>query len=77
MATILITGSNSGFGRLASLTLARGGHDVIATMRTPSKGEDLQRLADDEGLSIETGRLLVESGGIDSQKSVRDVRLDR
>ncbi|MBT5207474.1 MAG: hypothetical protein P8K65_09755 [Acidimicrobiales bacterium] len=45
MATILITGSNSGFGRLAALALARGGHDVIATMRTPSKGEDLQRLA--------------------------------
>ena len=57
MATILITGSNSGFGRLAALTLARGGHDVIATMRTPSKGEDLQRLADDEGLSIEIRHL--------------------
>ena len=57
MATILVTGSNSGFGRLASLTLARGGHDVIATMRTPSKGEDLQRLADDEGLSIEIRHL--------------------
>tara|TARA_B110001454_G_scaffold209911_1_gene223898 strand:+ start:158 stop:334 length:177 start_codon:yes stop_codon:yes gene_type:complete len=42
MATILVTGSNSGFGRLAALSLARGGHDVIATMRTPSKGEDLQ-----------------------------------
>ena len=57
MATILITGSNSGFGRLAALALARGGHDVIATMRTPSKGEDLQRLADDEGLSIAIGHL--------------------
>ena len=57
MATILITGSNSGFGRLAALALARGGHDVIATMRTPSKGEDLQRLADDEGLSIEIRHL--------------------
>jgi NAD(P)-dependent dehydrogenase (short-subunit alcohol dehydrogenase family) len=42
MATILVTGSNSGFGRLAALSLARGGHDVIATMRTPLKGEDLQ-----------------------------------
>ena len=57
MATILITGSNSGFGRLAALTLARGGHDVIATMRTPSKGADLQRLADDEGLSIQIRQL--------------------
>ena len=33
MARILITGSNSGFGLLSALTLARQGHDVIATMQ--------------------------------------------
>ena len=42
MARILITGSNSGFGLLSTLTLARQGHDVIATIAT--KGTALQSL---------------------------------
>ena len=57
MTKILITGSNSGFGRLAVLTLARQGHQVVATMRTVSKGHDLRRLAEDEGLDIEIRQL--------------------
>ena len=50
---ILITGSNSGFGLLSSLTLARQGHHVIATMRNPDKGTELAAAAEAEGLSIE------------------------
>lgn len=52
---ILITGSNSGFGRLAALTLARQGHHVIATMRDVSKGEAL--LDEASGRSIEVRQL--------------------
>lgn len=33
MANVVITGSNSGFGRLTVETLARAGHSVFATMR--------------------------------------------
>jgi NAD(P)-dependent dehydrogenase (short-subunit alcohol dehydrogenase family) len=52
---VLITGSNSGFGRLAALTLARQGHHVIATMRDVSKGDAL--LDEASGLSIEVRQL--------------------
>ncbi|MGA0788380.1 MAG: SDR family NAD(P)-dependent oxidoreductase, partial [Ilumatobacteraceae bacterium] len=54
---ILITGSNSGFGRLTSLTLARQGHHVIATMRSLDKGAALREAATAEGLAIELREL--------------------
>ena len=57
MTRILITGSNSGFGKLAALSLARQGHDVIATMRTLAKGDDLRATAEAENLPIEIRRL--------------------
>ena len=53
MAKILITGSNSGFGFLAALTLARQGHQVVATMRDVSKGGELFRTAQAEKLALE------------------------
>jgi NAD(P)-dependent dehydrogenase (short-subunit alcohol dehydrogenase family) len=57
MTCILITGSNSGFGRMAVLTLARAGHQVIATMRDLEKGESLAAEARVEGLDIELRQL--------------------
>ena len=57
MTRILITGSNSGFGKLAALSLARQGHDVIATMRTVSKGDDLRSAVAAEDLPLEIRRL--------------------
>ena len=50
---ILITGSNSGFGRLAALTLAKQGHHVIATMRNLAKGDDLLAAAEGLGGRVE------------------------
>jgi NAD(P)-dependent dehydrogenase (short-subunit alcohol dehydrogenase family) len=57
MARILITGSNSGFGKLAALSFARQGHEVVATMRTLEKGDDLRATAQAEDLPIEIRRL--------------------
>src|ERR1700744_5569561 len=42
--TIFITGTSTGFGKLAALTLANAGHSVIAGMRnTTSKNADAAR----------------------------------
>ncbi|MEM8705173.1 MAG: SDR family oxidoreductase [Actinomycetota bacterium] len=57
MARILITGSNSGFGLLSTLTLARQGHDLIATMRNPARSTALTQACDAEGLAVEIRRL--------------------
>jgi NAD(P)-dependent dehydrogenase (short-subunit alcohol dehydrogenase family) len=52
---VLITGSNSGFGLLSAIGFARAGHDVVATMRNPAKGDALRAAAD--GLPIEIRQL--------------------
>jgi NAD(P)-dependent dehydrogenase (short-subunit alcohol dehydrogenase family) len=51
MATVLITGCASGFGKLAALHFANQGDTVFATMRDTSRGADLAREA--ESLPIE------------------------
>ena len=55
--SILITGSNTGFGKLAAISLARTGKKVIATMRDPNKGDDVRRVAKEEELPIEIRQL--------------------
>jgi NAD(P)-dependent dehydrogenase (short-subunit alcohol dehydrogenase family) len=42
---VLITGASSGIGLESSVHLARGGFQVIGTMRDPAKGRELQRAA--------------------------------
>jgi NAD(P)-dependent dehydrogenase (short-subunit alcohol dehydrogenase family) len=55
---ILITGTNSGFGRLTALALARRGHNVFATMRdTAGRNEkaaaELRQIAEAETLKLD------------------------
>jgi len=54
MANVLITGSNSGFGRLTTETLAKAGHTVYATMRG-STGKNAQAAAELKAFSAANG----------------------
>jgi len=54
---VLITGSSTGFGRLAAEKLARRGHAVYATMRgvagaNAGAAAELEKLAETEGLAL-------------------------
>ncbi len=54
---VLVTGSNSGFGRLISLALARRGHTVFATMRSKAtknanSAAELRAIAEAEQLLL-------------------------
>ena len=40
MTIALVTGTSSGIGLATAVTLARGGHTVIATMRNLESGSD-------------------------------------
>jgi len=67
MAKILITGTSKGIGYDASLHLARGGHEVIATMRNPNNS-DLGQVAAKESLPID-----IHSMDVDDASSVSSV----
>src|SRR3954454_1020388 len=57
MAVVLITGCNSGFGLHASLSFARQGHDVFATVRNLDRAEPLRAAAAAEDLELHVLRL--------------------
>jgi NAD(P)-dependent dehydrogenase (short-subunit alcohol dehydrogenase family) len=63
--TALITGASSGFGLLATITLARRGWHVLATMRELSRREKVETAARDAGVleRIEIHPLDVTNGG--------------
>ncbi len=52
MPRVLITGCSSGFGLLTAVELAERGHDVVATMRDPSRDGALRQACEEAGTSI-------------------------
>ena len=63
MTIALVTGTSSGIGLATAVTLARGGHTVIATMRNLESAGELQKIvaatADDAGEPASDLRLCV------------------
>lgn len=62
MARVLITGTSSGIGEAAALTLAQAGHAVVATVRTPTQADRLEAIASTAGTSLTTRVLDLTDG---------------
>jgi NAD(P)-dependent dehydrogenase (short-subunit alcohol dehydrogenase family) len=66
VALVLVTGASRGIGLSTSLVLARAGHQVLATMRSPARAPELARAAQAESLPI-----FISAMDVDSDESVR------
>src|SRR6266702_4272207 len=60
MAIALVTGTSSGIGLATAVTLARGGHKVIATMRNLDGAAELQKVVSEEKLPVTMAVLNVD-----------------
>jgi NAD(P)-dependent dehydrogenase (short-subunit alcohol dehydrogenase family) len=60
MAIALVTGTSSGIGLATAVTLARGGHTVVATMRNPDRADELRSIVKAENLPITMAPLNVD-----------------
>jgi NAD(P)-dependent dehydrogenase (short-subunit alcohol dehydrogenase family) len=67
MAIALVTGTSTGIGLATAVTLARGGHTVIATMRNVDRAGELQKIVSDEKLPVKVAAL-----NVDDEASVTD-----
>jgi NAD(P)-dependent dehydrogenase (short-subunit alcohol dehydrogenase family) len=80
MSVVLLTGCNSGFGLHASLTFARQGHDVFATVRNLDRAGPLHDAATAEDLELHVVRLDVRDadsvGGAVAEVVERAGRID-
>jgi NAD(P)-dependent dehydrogenase (short-subunit alcohol dehydrogenase family) len=61
MASILVTGTSQGIGFETVLELARAGHRVYATLRTPEKSPELAEIVAREKLPVTIHRMDVDS----------------
>ncbi|RZT23723.1 SDR family oxidoreductase [Fictibacillus sp. BK138] len=64
----IVTGTSSGFGMLCAVELAKAGFEVISTVRSLDKAENLLRLADDQDVS---DFILLQTLDVTSEESVR------
>lgn len=55
--TALVTGASRGIGRAVAIELARRGFDVLAGMRNPDNGRDIEALTEDAAGSVRAVRV--------------------
>jgi NAD(P)-dependent dehydrogenase (short-subunit alcohol dehydrogenase family) len=67
VALALIAGTSSGIGLATAVTLARGGHRVVATMRNLDGADELRKIVSAERLPITLSAL-----NVDDDASVSD-----
>jgi|SRR5215475_8215343 len=60
MGICLVTGTSSGIGLATAVTLARGGHEVVATMRNSKAASELQKIVTTEKLAVTVAELDVD-----------------
>jgi NAD(P)-dependent dehydrogenase (short-subunit alcohol dehydrogenase family) len=60
MAIALVTGTSTGIGFATAVTLARGGHKVIATMRNLDGADELKKIVSVEKLPVTVAALNVD-----------------
>ena len=63
MGVALVTGSSTGIGLATAVALARAGHQVVATMRNPSRAPELASTAAKEKLPIRVLPMDVDDDG--------------
>ena len=64
----IVTGTSSGFGMLCAVELAKAGFEVISTVRSLDKAENLLRLAEEQGVS---DFIQLQTLDVTSEQSVR------
>lgn len=64
----IVTGTSSGFGMLCAVELAKAGFEVISTVRSLDKAENLLRLAEEQGVS---DFIQLQTLDVTSEESVR------
>jgi NAD(P)-dependent dehydrogenase (short-subunit alcohol dehydrogenase family) len=84
MAMALVTGTSSGIGLATAVALARGGHQVVATMRNLDSAGELEKIIsaeklpvtlaalnvnDDASVKAAIGKAIAENGRIDCPSS--------
>jgi NAD(P)-dependent dehydrogenase (short-subunit alcohol dehydrogenase family) len=67
MSVIVVTGTSTGIGLATAITLARAGHDVVATMRNPAVAPELAEIAAKEKL-----RITIHAMDVDGDASVKN-----
>ena len=61
--SVMVTGASRGIGLATALELAAAGYDVVGTVRSPDKAEQVERAASARGVQVRTVEMDVDDAG--------------